>query len=72
MGERDLTHVAPPYRDMGLVFQNYALFPHKTIAENIAFPLQVRHLGKAEIADRVRKALDMVQMSGLDAQTRIV
>ena len=57
-GER-INNIPPHKRGLGMVFQNYALFPHMSIAENIAFPLQVRHLGKAEIADRVRKALDM-------------
>ena len=66
-GER-INNIPPHKRGLGMVFQNYALFPHMSIAENIAFPLQVRHLGKAEIAERVRKALDMVQMSGLDAR----
>ena len=58
-GER-INNIPPHKRGLGMVFQNYALFPHMSIAENIAFPLQVRHLGKAEIAERVRKALDMV------------
>lgn len=54
----------PPYkRDMGVVFQNYALFPHMSIAENIAFPLQMRGVGKAEREERVTRALDMVQLS---------
>nr|WP_321463061.1 ABC transporter ATP-binding protein [uncultured Cohaesibacter sp.] len=53
----------PPYkRNMGVVFQNYALFPHLSVAENIAFPLRRRGVGKAEIAERVGKALDMVQL----------
>ncbi len=66
-GER-INNIPPHKRGLGMVFQNYALFPHMSIAENIAFPLQVRHLGKAEIADRVHKALDLVQMSGFDAR----
>nr|WP_257313668.1 ABC transporter ATP-binding protein [Shinella pollutisoli] len=52
-------------RDMGVVFQSYALFPHMTVGENIAFPLEMRGLGKAEIADRVTRALDMVQLSAM-------
>ncbi|MCX8995503.1 ABC transporter ATP-binding protein [Rhizobiaceae bacterium BDR2-2] len=56
----------PTYRrDMGVVFQNYALFPHRTIAENVAFPLRMRGVAKAEIAERVTRALDMVQLSAL-------
>ena len=54
----------PSYkRNMGVVFQNYALFPHMSVGENIAFPLQMRGLGKAEISDKVAKVLDMVQLS---------
>jgi len=49
----------PPYeRNIGMVFQNYALFPHMSVEENVAFPLSVRQLGKADIADRVGRALD--------------
>ena len=59
----------PSYkRDMGVVFQNYALFPHMTVGENIAFPLQMRGIGKAEIAERVARALDMVQLGHLAAR----
>jgi putative spermidine/putrescine transport system ATP-binding protein len=49
-------------RDMGVVFQNYALFPHMTVGANIAFPLQMRGFSKVEIAQRVMRALDMVQL----------
>ncbi len=53
----------PPYqRNIGMVFQNYALFPHMTVAENVAFPLSVRRLGRAEIVERVRLALAMVRL----------
>jgi putative spermidine/putrescine transport system ATP-binding protein len=53
----------PPYRrDIGMVFQNYALFPHMSVAENVAFPLQVRRLAKADVEVRVGKALDMVRL----------
>ena len=63
-----INNIPPHKRDLGMVFQNYALFPHMSIAENIAFPLQVRKLGKAETSERVRKALDMVQMTGLESR----
>jgi putative spermidine/putrescine transport system ATP-binding protein len=53
----------PPYkRGIGMVFQNYALFPHMTVAENLAFPLEVRGMAKSEREQKVRRALDMVQM----------
>ena len=49
-------------RNLGLVFQNYALFPHRTIAENVAFGLKFRGVDKAERDERVKKALDLVQL----------
>lgn len=49
-------------RNLGLVFQNYALFPHKTVAENIAFGLRYRRVAKPEIARRVKEALELVQL----------
>jgi putative spermidine/putrescine transport system ATP-binding protein len=53
----------PPYeRNIGMVFQNYALFPHMTVGENVAFPLSVRGMRRAEIAERVRRALEMVRL----------
>ncbi|QIM17311.1 ABC transporter ATP-binding protein [Leucobacter insecticola] len=53
----------PPHkRDIGMVFQNYALFPHKTVAENIAYPLQRRKLSKSEQKEKVANALGMVRM----------
>jgi len=57
-----INNVAPHKRDIGMVFQNYALFPHMTVAENLAFPLDVRRRSKSEIAERVKKALDMVEL----------
>jgi len=56
----------PPYkREIGMVFQHYALFPHMTVAENVAFPLTVRGLSKDEIAARVERVLSMVQLAAL-------
>ncbi len=61
-----LTTMPPHKRGLGFVFQNYALFPHMTVAENLAFPLEVRKTGRSEIRDRVAKALSMVELSGFD------
>ncbi len=56
----------PPYRrNIGMVFQNYALFPHLTIAENLGFPLLARRMPRNDIRERVRRSLDMVQLSGM-------
>jgi len=59
----DVTRQAPQKRDLGMVFQNYALFPHLSVFENIAFPLRMRHLDKRQIETRVRDALELVQLS---------
>ncbi len=62
-----LSTYAPPYqRDLGMVFQNYALFPHMSVAENIAFPLRMRtRLGDSEIRRKVSSVLDAVRLSGV-------
>jgi putative spermidine/putrescine transport system ATP-binding protein len=53
----------PPYqRNIGMVFQNYALFPHMTVGENVAFPLSVRRIPRAEVAERMKRALAMVRL----------
>ncbi|ANW03016.1 ABC transporter ATP-binding protein [Bradyrhizobium icense] len=59
---RSISNMPPHKRDIGMVFQNYALFPHMTVEENLAFPLKVRKLGKAEIEPRIKRALDMVRL----------
>ena len=59
---RQITRTPPHKRNFGMVFQNYALFPHMTLAENIAYPLTVRKLPKAEREAKVLQALDMVQL----------
>ena len=63
-GDTDVTLLPPHKRDVGLVFQNYALFPHMSVAENIAFPLQARKVPKAETVQRVAWALNLVQLDG--------
>jgi len=60
----DMGHVPPYQRDVGMIFQNYALFPHMTAAENIAFPLEMRRVGRPEIRRRVAEALALVKLDG--------
>jgi putative spermidine/putrescine transport system ATP-binding protein len=57
-----INDIPPHKRGIGMVFQNYALFPHMTIAENLSFPLEVRKMGKSEREAKVKRALDMVEM----------
>ena len=65
---RDITLLKPNHRDMGMVFQSYALFPHMTVDRNIAFGLHARGVPKAEIAPRVAVALELVGLSDLGAR----
>ncbi len=65
---RDINRVPPHQRGIGMVFQNYALFPHMTVAENLSFPLEVRRIGKSEREVKIRRALDMVKMDHLAAR----
>jgi putative spermidine/putrescine transport system ATP-binding protein len=64
-GDTEVIRLSPHKRDVGMVFQNYALFPHMDVNNNVAFPLKLRKTGKAEIAERVKKALDLVKLEGL-------
>ena len=57
-----INNIPPHQRGIGMVFQNYALFPHMTVAENLAFPLEVRKIAKAERETKIIRALDMVEM----------
>jgi putative spermidine/putrescine transport system ATP-binding protein len=66
VGERDLTHIPVHRRDMGMVFQSYALLPHRTVAENVAFGLRMRKVPRAEIGARVREALAQVKLLGYE------
>lgn len=59
-------HTLPPHlRNIGMVFQHYALFPHMTVAENLAFPLSVRRMNKSDMKERVDKVLDMIKLTSL-------
>ena len=57
-----INNIPPHKRGIGMVFQNYALFPHMTVSENLSFPLEVRKYGKSEREKKVKRALDMVEM----------
>ncbi|WP_375551603.1 ABC transporter ATP-binding protein [Rhodophyticola porphyridii] len=59
---KPINNIPPHKRGIGMVFQNYALFPHMTVAENLAFPLEVRKIGRSEREEKIARALDMVQM----------
>jgi ABC-type Fe3+/spermidine/putrescine transport system ATPase subunit len=63
--DRDVTGVAPERRNIGVVFQSYALFPHMSIFDNIAFGLRMRKLSRAKTRERVRDVLELVQLGGL-------
>ncbi len=62
LDDKPINMVPPNKRGIGMVFQNYALFPHMTVAENLAFPLQVRGMSNAEQVQRVQRVLDMVEL----------
>lgn len=64
VNDRSIVALPPHRRGMGVVFQNYALFPHRTVAENIAFPLRMRRVGRSETRDRVSRAVDLVGLDG--------
>src|SRR5262249_25932349 len=61
IGDRDVTNILPKYRDISMVFQSYALYPHKTVAENIGFPLKVRKVSQADMSVAIRAAGAQVQ-----------
>ena len=63
-GDRDVTSLPPEQRDVGMVFQNYALFPHLTVQQNLAFGLEMRKIPAPEMATRIANVLEMVQLTG--------
>jgi ABC-type sugar transport system ATPase subunit len=65
IGERDVTRLEPRHRDVAMVFQSYALYPHKTVAENIAYPLRLRRSAKAERDERVKGVAELLDIGGL-------
>jgi putative spermidine/putrescine transport system ATP-binding protein len=66
LDSKPISRIPPHKRGIGMVFQNYALFPHLTVYENLAFPLKVRKLSKSDIDKKVDKALSMVSLSGFE------
>ncbi len=67
-GAEDYTHVPPHRRGIGIVFQNYALFPHMSVADNVAFALKARRIAGREMAERVAWALSLVKLEGFDGR----
>ncbi|MBF8287885.1 MAG: ABC transporter ATP-binding protein [Candidatus Rokubacteria bacterium] len=68
LGGADVTELPPYRRDLGLVYQNYALFPHMSVAKNVAFPLEMRRRPKDEIGRRVQAALELVHLGGFEGR----
>ena len=66
LDDRRITHIPPEKRGIGMVFQNYALWPHMTVYGNLAFGLQIRKVPKPEINKRIKKILSMVQLEGYE------
>ncbi|WP_442286733.1 ABC transporter ATP-binding protein [Variovorax sp. M-6] len=67
-GDAEMITTPPHKRGVGMVFQNYALFPHMSVAENVAFALRLRGVARSESAERVEKALNMVRLAGFGAR----
>ncbi|MBX5469212.1 MAG: ABC transporter ATP-binding protein [Thermoleophilaceae bacterium] len=65
IGDRDVTRLEPRHRDVAMVFQSYALYPHKSVAENIAYPLRLRRSAAAERDERVRRVAELLGIGGL-------
>ena len=68
LGGNPISNIPPHKRGIGMVFQNYALFPHMTVYENLAFPLRVRKISKDEADKKIDKALSMVSLTGFESR----
>ena len=68
LANRDITRLEPQHRDMGVVFQNYALFPHKSIFDNVAFGLRMRGVPRPQVRTRVGAMLELVGLPGVEAR----
>jgi putative spermidine/putrescine transport system ATP-binding protein len=68
IGGQEIVHLPPHKRNIGMVFQNYALFPHMSVFENVAYPLRLRKVSRSEIGTRVNRVLDLVQLAGYGAR----
>lgn len=68
IADEEIVHLPPHKRNFGMVFQNYALFPHMNVGENIAYSLKLRNVARAERELRVRHALDLVQLTGYESR----
>jgi putative spermidine/putrescine transport system ATP-binding protein/spermidine/putrescine transport system ATP-binding protein len=66
--EQEITHAPPYVRGIGIMFQNYALFPHMTVYENIAYPIKVRHCSKKEISEKIGQVLETVKLTGFESR----
>ena len=66
LNNKDITHIPPEQRGIGMVFQNYALWPHMTVYGNLAFGLQIRKIPKGKIREKIKKVLGIVQLEGYE------
>lgn len=66
VGGQDITDLPPEKRNIGMVFQNYSLFPHMSVFDNVAFPLRLRKVSRTDVNSKVHQALEMVQLNGFE------